>query len=209
MSKILHKEAANRKRRLNESNEIESIQAISKKIKQPENSKRTTKADIKSPKPSNNSDVIYVGHIPHGFYEREMRAFFSQFGVVRNVKLFRSEKTGNSKGYAFVKFESNEVAEVVADAINGYLLFDKQLVCNVLPLEKIHKGLFLRSKSKQTAISEEEVMLLTDDQVVKGEKNARNFLRAQQRKIDKLKRLGIDVDFPLHKNSQEIANRSI
>jgi hypothetical protein len=27
--------------------------------------------------------VVYVGHIPHGFYEDQMRGFFSQFGDVR------------------------------------------------------------------------------------------------------------------------------
>jgi nucleolar protein 15 len=28
------------------------------------------------------SSVVYVGHIPHGFYEEQMRGFFSQFGDV-------------------------------------------------------------------------------------------------------------------------------
>ena len=36
--------------------------------------------------------VIYVGHIPHGFYEVEMRKFFSQFGRVTRVRLARSKK---------------------------------------------------------------------------------------------------------------------
>ena len=28
------------------------------------------------------SSVVYLGHIPHGFYEDQMRGFFSQFGKV-------------------------------------------------------------------------------------------------------------------------------
>jgi len=36
--------------------------------------------------------VIYVGHIPHGFYEQELRGFFSQFGTVTRVKLARSRE---------------------------------------------------------------------------------------------------------------------
>ena len=36
--------------------------------------------------------VIYVGHIPHGFFEQEMRAFFSQFGTVTRLRLARSKK---------------------------------------------------------------------------------------------------------------------
>ena len=36
--------------------------------------------------------VLYVGHIPHGFYEHEMRSFFSQFGTVNRLRLSRSKK---------------------------------------------------------------------------------------------------------------------
>lgn len=34
--------------------------------------------------------VIYLGHVPHGFYEEEMRQFFSQFGKVTNINIPRS-----------------------------------------------------------------------------------------------------------------------
>lgn len=30
--------------------------------------------------------VVYFSHIPHGFYEKEMRSFLSQFGTVTNLK---------------------------------------------------------------------------------------------------------------------------
>ena len=36
--------------------------------------------------------VIYLGHIPHGFYEDEIRGFFSQFGTIHKVRLSRSKK---------------------------------------------------------------------------------------------------------------------
>lgn len=36
--------------------------------------------------------VVYVGHIPHGFYEDEMKRYFSQFGHVKRVKLSRNKK---------------------------------------------------------------------------------------------------------------------
>merc|ERR1712228_160131 len=55
------------------------------------------------------------GHVPHGFYEKEMRAFFSQFGVVTRLRLSRSKRTGRSKGYAFLEFRHEEVAKVAAD----------------------------------------------------------------------------------------------
>lgn len=34
--------------------------------------------------------VVYLGHVPHGFYEQEMKSFFSQFGKVTNINIPRS-----------------------------------------------------------------------------------------------------------------------
>jgi nucleolar protein 15 len=41
--------------------------------------------------------VLYLGHIPHGFYEEQMKGFFSQFGIVTRLRLARNKKTGRSK----------------------------------------------------------------------------------------------------------------
>lgn len=43
------------------------------------------------------SGVIYIGHIPHGFFEEAMNGFFSQFGDVVRVRLARSKKSGRYK----------------------------------------------------------------------------------------------------------------
>ncbi len=63
------------------------------------------------------SNVIYVGHIPHGFYEDQMRGFFSQFGDVERVRLSRSKKTGGSKGYAFIEFKDAADTKIVAESM--------------------------------------------------------------------------------------------
>lgn len=36
--------------------------------------------------------AVYLGHIPHGFYEKEMASYFSQFGDVTRLKLIRSKR---------------------------------------------------------------------------------------------------------------------
>ncbi len=41
--------------------------------------------------------TVYLGHIPHGFYEKEMRGYFSQFGKVTRLKLFKSKKVSNNE----------------------------------------------------------------------------------------------------------------
>lgn len=36
-------------------------------------------------------------------------------------------------GYAFVEFKYKEVAKAAADAMNGYMMYEKKLECRVLP----------------------------------------------------------------------------
>ena len=43
--------------------------------------------------------------------------------------VIQTKQTGNSKGYAFVEFQHEEVAKVVAETMDNYLMFDKLLKC--------------------------------------------------------------------------------
>jgi nucleolar protein 15 len=76
---------------------------------------------------------VYLGHLPHGFYEEQLKGYFGQYGTVLGVKVGRSRKTARSKGYAFVQFEYAEVAEKVAETMNGYMLASKVLTSHTLP----------------------------------------------------------------------------
>jgi nucleolar protein 15 len=90
--------------------------------------------------------VVYLGHLPKGFYEPQMKTFFSQFGTVSRIRLSRSKKNAASKGYAFIEFEEESVAKIVAETMNKYLLFEKQLVCHLIPREKQHSAMFKQWK---------------------------------------------------------------
>lgn len=48
--------------------------------------------------------VVYLGHVPHGFYEDEMRQFFSQFGKVTNINIPRSNVSSPHKRIWFICF---------------------------------------------------------------------------------------------------------
>ena len=87
-------------------------------------------------------NVIYLGHLPHGFEEKEMKLFFKQFGDIKRVKLFRNKKTLRSRGYAFIEFIDSEIAKVVSEAMNGYMMHEKVLICNIVTKDKIHDGMF-------------------------------------------------------------------
>lgn len=36
--------------------------------------------------------IVYVGHIPHGFYEEQMKDYFKQFGKVTRIRVARSKR---------------------------------------------------------------------------------------------------------------------
>lgn len=61
------------------------------KVKKKLKSKKSedTEKDLKKEKMSS---VVKLKYIPHGFYEKQIFQFFSQFGTVRKVKVLRNRK---------------------------------------------------------------------------------------------------------------------
>ena len=88
------------------------------------------------------SNVVYLGHIPHGFYEEQMKGFFGQFGEIARIRLARNRKTGKSKHYAFLQFTEAAVAEIVVSTMHNYRLFDHTLQCSLIPTENVHEKMF-------------------------------------------------------------------
>ena len=77
-----------------------------------------------------------------------MRKFFSQFGVVTNVRVSRNKATGKSKHYGFVEFQSPEVAAIAAEAMDGYFMFKQKLVCQLMAPDSVHEELFKGANKK-------------------------------------------------------------
>lgn len=96
----------------------------------------------KKKKQSSKPRVLYVGSLPHGFYESQMRSYFGQFGDVLRVKVSRNKKTGKSKHYAFVEFKHAEVAAIVAESMDNYLLGTHVLKVKLMRPEDVHPETF-------------------------------------------------------------------
>ncbi|KAL1830815.1 hypothetical protein ACET3Z_000466 [Daucus carota] len=89
-------------------------------------------------KSEDKATVLYIGRIPHGFYETEMEGFFKQFGTIKRLRIARNRKTGKSKNFGFIQFESPEVAKIVAETMHNYLLFEHLLQVQLIPPERVH-----------------------------------------------------------------------
>ncbi|KAE9417046.1 hypothetical protein Angca_003161, partial [Angiostrongylus cantonensis] len=92
-------------------------------------------------KKDENLHVVKIKGIPYGFFEKQLWEYFTQFGKVVRVRVSRSLKTGNFKGWAFVGFADKEVAEIAAETMNGYLMFEKRLSCHLMDPNKVPKSM--------------------------------------------------------------------
>merc|ERR1712142_1386382 len=107
-----------------------------------------SKITMTETEPTATRGTIYVGHIPHGFYDNQIREYFTQFGTVTKVRLARSKKNGAYKGYGYVQFAEEEVAKIAADAMNNYMMFDKLLKCQFVAEEKLHPAVWKGANKK-------------------------------------------------------------
>jgi nucleolar protein 15 len=83
--------------------------------------------------------VLHVKQLPRVLDEQDLKEYFQQFGRVDKVKLARSSRTANSKGYAFILFRDGKVAEVAAKSMDKYLLFNCLLKCKAITNEEYVK----------------------------------------------------------------------
>ncbi|XP_072302558.1 MKI67 FHA domain-interacting nucleolar phosphoprotein [Eucyclogobius newberryi] len=141
--------------------------------------------------------VIYVAHLPLGLFEPQLKTYFEQFGKVRRLRLSRSKKTGGSKGYAFVEFDCDEVAKIVAETMNNYLMGERLIKCHVIPPEKVHEKLFVGSQRPFTKPSKPAVTRYNKAHSQEDiDRMTKKLVRKEAKLRKRLAENGIDYDFP-------------
>ncbi|KAJ2746419.1 nucleolar protein [Coemansia sp. BCRC 34490] len=154
----------------------------------------------KAGKNTEKAGVVFVGRIPHGFYEEEMRGYFSQFGDIKRLRLSRNPSTGKSRHYAFIEFKSSEVATIVADTMNNYIMFDRLLKCKVVPESSVHEKLFANCKKPLFTLDLNKKKHI---QIFNRQRTQKNFgeqvdrlVKRETKRRSRLVAAGIDYDFP-------------
>lgn len=142
--------------------------------------------------------VVYLSNVPHGFYENQMYKFFSQFGKVTNVRLGRSSKTGGFKGYAFVEFRFADVAKIVAESMNNYLMHEKLMRAKLVPPEKVRPAIFKHRVNpekppgkKARAMAKKQVNMDRDERQEQARRRKQYSKLAKS--TAKLRELGVDI----------------
>jgi RNA recognition motif-containing protein len=62
---------------------------------------------------------VFVGNLPFGVTEDEIKSLFNKFGTVVGCTVRKDRDTGNDKGFGFVTFEESSCAEAAIAEMNG------------------------------------------------------------------------------------------
>lgn len=153
------------------------------------------------------SNLSLSSRIPHGFYEHQMRAYFSQFGEITRLRLSRNRLTGRSKHYAFVEFASTTVAKIVAETMDNYLMYGHILKCKFVPAEQLHPEVWkgANRRFKRTPWNRIEKKRLEKGKTrEQWSKRIEQEQHKRQAKADKLKALGYEIDLPQLKSVDDV-----
>lgn len=139
---------------------------------------------------------MFIKHLPHGFFEDQLKKYFEQFGEVTRVRLARSKRTGGSKGYAFVEFDYPEVAEVAAETMDNYLMFKKIVKAAYIPPEKQNFNYFrtsvrkIKNKSGKTVWVSSKTASIQRKMKLHNDWSEDNFQKRTKKQLNKIKKLG-------------------
>ncbi|KAE9586198.1 hypothetical protein Lal_00000810 [Lupinus albus] len=84
---------------------------------------------------------IFIKNLDEAIDHKGLHDTFSAFGHILSCKI-ATDASGQSKGYGFVQFDSEEAAQNAIDKLNGMLLNDKQ----------VYVGHFLRKQDRDNAL---------------------------------------------------------
>ncbi|GAM84282.1 hypothetical protein ANO11243_022760 [Dothideomycetidae sp. 11243] len=177
----------------------EQVAAVTKIPALPESADLKAELASAAVNPDSVPGTIYVGRVPHGFYEPQMRAYFSQFGTISRLRLSRNKLTGKSKHYAYIEFESSSVAEIAAKTMDKYLMFGHILQVRRLLPEEIHPELFKGANRRFKAMPRnrlERGQLERPRGREVWEKRVKNEEKRRRSKAEKLKEMGYEFEMP-------------
>ncbi|NTU67919.1 MAG: RNA-binding protein [Chlorobiaceae bacterium] len=61
---------------------------------------------------------IYIGNLPYGVTEEDLRDAFSQFGQVQSANIITDKFSGRSKGFGFVDMPNDGEGREAIEAMN-------------------------------------------------------------------------------------------
>lgn len=142
--------------------------------------------------------VLYLGHLPRHFTEGPLRSYLSQFGTVTRLRLSRNKRTGASKHYAFVEFADKDVAEIVRETMDNYLILGQLLKVKSVDKNDVHPTLWIGANRTYRKVPQGRRVRVQHDgpKTQEGKQRAeRKLLERQEKRKAALKEQGYDYEF--------------
>lgn len=127
-----------------------------------------------------------------------LAGFFDQFGLVTRLRVSRNKRTGKAKHYAFVEFQSNEVAAIAAEAMDNYMMFKQKLRVKLVRSADIHPQLFKGANRKFRTIPRQKINTEIHNRERTAHEEALRIKRhvAKDKKTkQRIKAAGIDYEY--------------
>lgn len=85
---------------------------------------------------------LYVGNLPFGASEEDLRKLFAEAGTVQSVKIVTDAYSGRSRGFGFVEMASQAEAEKAISLVNGKTFMERTLIVSEAKPQKKRGGEF-------------------------------------------------------------------
>ncbi len=92
------------------------------------------------------SSYIFVGGLNFNMNEGDISAVFSQYGEIVDLRLARDDKTGKSRGFAYISYEDQRSTDLAVDNLNGITLCERIIKVDHVDQYKVPKE-YLDSES--------------------------------------------------------------
>ena len=73
---------------------------------------------------------IYVSNLDHELTNADLQKIFEEFGTVVSANIIVDRDTGRSKGFGFVKMQTEEETQKAIESLNGKEVSGRNLVVN-------------------------------------------------------------------------------
>ena len=73
---------------------------------------------------------LFVGNLSYSTMDHQLEALFSQHGKVVSANVVVDPASGQSRGFGFVEFETDEEAKVASEALDGATVDGRAIAVN-------------------------------------------------------------------------------
>ncbi|OAQ95661.1 hypothetical protein LLEC1_05788 [Akanthomyces lecanii] len=71
--------------------------------------------------------TLYVGNLSYDATEEDLQSIFSEYGNVDAIKIAVDRETGRSRGFAYVKLDSDDGEDAAIEALDGVEFLGRDL----------------------------------------------------------------------------------